>query len=445
MKILSLLVLFFFTASAGITVKHAWSRVQKLHHGLKAAAYDVHRMRLQSESIDGLGLPTLSLTANYTHLNEPVGLDISDLSGTLNSLSLPIKIPSEIDFLDDDIVMIDLHVLWPLYTGGKIEAAKDASAAKVYEAIAQSKMEKDKVFLKLVKYYYGVVMMKSLYQTRLESEKALRLHYAHAKKMKKQGQITKLELLNAQVKLDAARIERKKAKHQLEIITSAFAMFIQQKKRPSSRLFVSGVAGTQERYIRKSLKQHPGLSLLDAKSDQAEALVKIENAAWYPQVLGYGNVNLYKGDSPMEEMAPSWMVGVMLKFDIVTGKDREKEVESARLLKAKVTALKAQTKKDLRLAIEKVYREMMLYREEFTALNSSLVLARENYRLRSIAFREGLATSTEVVDAQMFLSGAKTQRLNAAYHYVKKLSELSVLSGDKALFFKIEHKSKKVK
>jgi len=445
LKIILLSLLCVLYGSAGITIKHAWDRVQRLHHGLKATKHDIHRMRLKSDSIDGLGLPTLSLTANYTHLNEPVGLDISDLSGTLNSLSLPIKIPSEIDFLDDDIVTIDLHVLWPLYTGGKIKAAKSATAAKVAEAIAQSKMEQDKVFLKLVKYYYGVVMMQSLYQTRLESERALRLHYTHARKMKKQGQITQIELLNAKVKLDAARIERKKAKHQWEIVRSAFHMFIQQKKRPSSSLFISRIAGTQERYIRKSMKQYAGLSVLDAKADQAAALVEIEDAAWSPQVLGYGNLNLYNGDSPMEEMTPSWMLGVALKFDIVTGKDRAKEVEAARLLQAKVAEIKSQSQKDLRLAIEKVYREMMLYREEFAALSSSLALASENYRLRSIAFKEGLSTSTEVVDAQMFLSGAKTQRLNAAYNYIKKLSELSVLSGEKALFFKVERKSKKVK
>lgn len=74
-----------------------------------------------------------------------------------------------------------------------------------------------------------------------------------------------------------------------------------------------------------------------------------------------------------------------------------------------------------------------------------MALAHENYKLRSLAFKEGLATSVEVVDAQMLLSGAKTQRLNAAYNYVKKLAELSVLSGDNDLFFKFEQSGKGIK
>ena len=446
MKIISLVILLVIHSSAsGISVKSAWNRVQKLHSGLQASRLDIQRMRLKSESINGLGFPTLSVTANYTHLNEPIGLDISGLSNRLNSLPIPITIPSEIDFLDDDIATVDLHLLWPLYTGGKIEAAKRATSAKVDEAIAQSKMEKDKIFLKLVKYYYGVVMTKSLYQTRVASQKALRLHYNHAKKMKKQGQITKLELLNAQVKLNGARIDRERAKHQLDIITSAFEMFIQKKRKPKSGLFVATVGGSQERYIQKSFSKYPVLSLLDAKAIQASALVDIERANWYPQLLGYGNINLYRGDSPMEKVTPSWMIGVILKFDIVTAKDRDKEVEAAMLLESKVSSIKSQSKRDLKLAIESVYHEMILYRDEFDSLSSSISLSKENYRLRSIAFKEGLSTSAEVVDAEMFLSGAKTKRLNAAYNYIKKLAELSVLSGEKSLFFKIERKSKKVK
>jgi len=72
-------------------------------------------------------------------------------------------------------------------------------------------------------------------------------------------------------------------------------------------------------------------------------------------------------------------------------------------------------------------------------------LAHENYRLRELAFSEGLSTSVELVDAQIFLLGAKTKRLNAAYNFVQKLSQLSVLSGDREMFFQIEELSERIK
>ncbi len=95
--------------------------------------------------------------------------------------------------------------------------------------------------------------------------------------------------------------------------------------------------------------------------------------------------------------------------------------------------------------MEKTYKEMLQYKTEYEALNSSLLLARENLRLRELAFKEGLATSVDVVDAQMFLTGAKTKKLNAIYNYVQKISQLAVLSGKSELFFELEHTSMEIK
>ncbi len=72
-------------------------------------------------------------------------------------------------------------------------------------------------------------------------------------------------------------------------------------------------------------------------------------------------------------------------------------------------------------------------------------MAEENLRLRELAFKEGLSTSVEVVDAQMFLTGAKTNRLNAIYNYVQKISQLAVLSGNSELFFELEQTSMEIK
>ena len=160
-----------------------------------------------------------------------------------------------------------------------------------------------------------------------------------------------------------------------------------------------------------------------------------------PEVAAFGNYNLYKDDSPIMSTLPTWFAGVMVKIDLLQRKDRSEEIQAAQLLNDKVKYLKLEAIDNLALLVEKTYKEMMSDREEFNALNSSLSLAHENYRLRSVAFKEGLSTSVELVDAQMFLLGAKTKRLNAAYNFVQKLSQLSVLSGDREMFFRVQELS----
>ncbi len=445
MKILIGIIFITISLFSQISIKKAWHTVESQNDALKASHADVKHSQLKQESAEGMYLPSVSISGSYTHLNDPIGLDTSGISNVLGSLPIPIPFPSEIDFLDQDIALVDLQVLYPLYMGGKIDAAQDAYAGKVSEARAKHRMAKDKAFLQLVKLYYGVVMTRSMHKTRLESQKALNLHYDHAKKLKKEGQISRAEVLNARVKLDIAKIETTKAAHKVDIVTSAFYKMIKSKNDPKSSLFVLKKIGSKYKYANKSVENYAAMDVLNAKSKQASAMIEIEEAAWHPEVLGYANMNLYKGDSPLEEMAPDWMVGVGVKFDLFSRKDRAKEIEAAKVLHYKVASLKAQAKDDLRLAVQKTYNEILLYRDEFDSLNSSMALAHENYKLRSLAFKEGLATSVEVVDAQMLLSGAKTQRLNAAYNYVKKLAELSVLSGDNDLFFKFEQSGKGIK
>jgi outer membrane protein TolC len=145
------------------------------------------------------------------------------------------------------------------------------------------------------------------------------------------------------------------------------------------------------------------------------------------------------------EMAPEWLAGVALKIDLIQQKDRAQEIQAAKLLHSKLHHLHEQAKEDLELLVHKTYNEMLLYRDEFYSLSASIELAQENYRLRSIAFSEGLVTSADVVDAQMFLAASQTKRLNAAYNFVQKVSQLAVLSGERALFFESLSASKEIK
>ncbi len=427
---------------ADISIQNAWENVLNKHNALKASSADVTHAKLKQESAEGMYLPSVTLTGSYMHLNDPIGLDTSEVSGFFGALPLPIPFPSEIDFLDQDIFLVDLQVLYPLYMGGKIDAAQDAYAGKSAEARARHRIAEDKAFLHLVKLYYGVVMTKSLYHTRIEAQKALQLHYDFSEKLKREGQIAKAELLNARVKLNAAKIESMKSKHKKKIVQSAFYKMIQRNSNPKSFLFIARNISTQQHYSQSSIDSYAAIDVLNAKSTQSAAMVQIEKSAWEPEVVGFANVNVYKGDSPLEELAPSWMVGVGVKFDIFSRKDRSKEIEAAKVLQYKVSSLKLQAQEDLRVAVQKTYDEMKLYKNEFDSLSASMELSKENYKLRTLAFKEGLGTSVDVVEAQMFLSASKTQRLNAAYNYVKKLSELSVLSGERELFFALEKRSK---
>ena len=440
MRIFLALSLLSFSLLANISIQEAWQKAELHNEGVKASSSDVTRAELKKSSAESMYLPSVTITGSYTHLSEPVKIE-GELDLSTLPIPLPGAIPFKMDLSKEDVFLADLHLLWPLYVGGRIDAAQDIYAAQISEAKALKEMKKDSEFLKLVKYYYGVVVSESLYKTRVEAKKALQIHYKNAKKLKEQGQIAKIELLNAEVKLDAARIDVTKAKHKLEIAKSALFSLTKAKPEPSSKLFVNENMKDEAYYKNETEANYAGLKVLDAKASQSSSLVEIKEAAWMPEVVAYGNYNLYKDDSPIMSTLPTWFAGVMIKIDLLQRKDRSEEVQVAKLLNDKVKYLKLEALDGLALLVEKTYKEMMSDREEFNALNSSLKLAKENYKLRSVAFKEGLSTSVELVDAEMFLLGAKTKRLNAAYNFVQKLSQLSVLAGDREIFFRVDELS----
>ncbi len=418
---------------AATSIEDAWQSIEIKNSGLKAAKNDISIAEMKKNAAKSMYLPSVSVTGSYTHLSEKVNLDTSEISAMMAHFSIPF--PSTIDLSEQDVFLADLQLLWPLYVGGKIDAAQDIYKAAADEAKALKEMKKDKEFLKLVKYYYGVVVSELLYKTRLKSKEALELHYENAKKLKEQGQIAKIELLNTKVELDAAKVDLLKAKHKLELAHSALNSLVEQNITPSSKLFINFFEKEQEYYEHKTRDDYAGMKIFDAKEKQSKAFISIKEASYKPEIMAFGNYNLYKDKSALMESLPQWFGGVMVKINLVARNDRSEDLEAAKLTKTKIQNLREESLKNLALLVEKTYKEMLAAKDEYILLNSTLALAEENYRLRTISFREGLSTSVELVDAQMNLLGAKTKRLNVAYTYVQKLSQLCVLSGEREIFF----------
>jgi len=423
------------TLFASVTIEDAWHLVEDKNSGMQASKHDMQAAKLKRDSAKSMYLPAISLSASYTHLDKPIDLDTSGISELMAHFSIPF--PSTLNLSEQDIFLADLQMMWPLYVGGKIDAAQDIYSAKIDEAEAMLEMKKDKEFLKLVKYYYGEVVSDALCKTRKEALKALQLHYENAQKLSAQGQIAKVELLNAEVKRDAAKIAYEKSLDNLAITKRALALLIHSDAALSSSLFIYKYNESFPYYEKALEEKSATLDLFDAKSKQTQSLIEIKKAAFKPDVIGFADYNLYRDDSLLMQSLPNWFAGVMLKFDLIAREDRSEEISIAKLQDAKVIALKKEALENLRILLEKSYKEMLSSLKEYESLDSSLALAKENYRLRSLSFKEGLATSSDVVDAQLFLESIKTKRLNAAYNYVLKLSQLLVLSGEREKFFDI--------
>ena len=175
---------------------------------------------------------------------------------------------------------------------------------------------------------------------------------------------------------------------------------------------------------------HPALLLLQAKQQQAEGLIAVERGGYKPTVFLYGNHTLYDDDTLLADLTPDWIVGVGVKIPLFSRDGHSGKIRAAESALAQARYMRSQTAQDLQLLLQQSYNQMLGANDQVASLNSTLALAAENRRLRDIAFKQGLSTSLERVDAEIKLSGARIQRLLAEYNYLIALAKLSSITGD---------------
>lgn len=366
-------------------------------------------------------------------MDKPIEFDLKELNSVISippSLGGIIAGIPPLPLSEQDIFSASLQAMWPIYTGGQITAAQGIHAAMVAEKQQELQLATRDLFTLLVDRYYAVDVTLALVNTQTDLVGSLAKHVDHALALEREGQIAKVERLNAQVALDNAKVNLGSARRQHEMAVIALARMLQQSQvSTNSPLFVLPQAPSFAQLSQITLSQHPALKLLEAKETQANGLIALEKGKYHPTVFLFGNYTLYEEDTLLTSITPDWMVGVGVNVPLISRDGRSGKVEAAKsaLLQARYT--KAQTKQDLSLLVDQSYRQLLQAEEEVTALDTSLELAIENLRLRDIAFNQGLSTSIDRVDAELKLSAVKTQQLAARYRYVQAYARLMAISG----------------
>ncbi|MDF2152270.1 TolC family protein [Vibrio sp. CAU 1672] len=427
--------------AAPITFDNAWTLLQENNYSLKAQRANVENYQHLQSATDNLNLPQITIGANYTRLDTDVTVSGKQL---LDSTGQHIAVPPVFQpifsalasttstITERDIFSSSIRAIWPIFTGGRINAAQSAAEGKTNEAKSQFAMEQQARFEDLSKYYFSVVLAKEVLATRQAVEAGLKKHRDFAIKLEQQGQIARVERLQAEASLDKAKVDTQKAISDLTIAQSALGKILAQDDavEPAESLFINQNLPPLSAFIDQTLTTYPGLALLEAKHKQAASLIQAEKGKYYPEVYLYGDYSLHEDDSLASQMKPDWLVGVGVRIPLIESSGRSERVKAAHSLVTQVNALKAQARQDLSLLVQKTYLEAQQAIDEVSGLESSLMLADENLSLREKAFTQGLSSSLDVVDAQLYVASIETQRSAARFRYLISLTKLLALSSE---------------
>ena len=419
---------------------------------LKAAAYEARAAQQQRRAAIGLRMPQINVTGAYAYMAKDIGFDFNEMKGPAKDLagkilgSGIITDPAIIQgiqgllnpmmdadwFLkvqDQSLGFVGGEVTVPIWMGGKINAANRAARINEKTAVEQGNQTRNALISELVERYFGLALATQVVAVRQQVVDGVRRHLEDARALERNGMIAQTERLYVEFKMAEAERELANAKLQAETIASALSNTLGRESdwRPVTAMFLLAKVEDLAYYQDLAQARNPLLSQVSLKRELAQEGVRAQRADFLPQVAAIGGGSFY--NYQVAGLVPRWAVGVGVNIKIFDGLNREYKYSAAKQTVRRVGELQNKAGKDIAVLVEKLYNQMMNYRNQMTSIDASLKFAEEYLRMKNAAFLEGMSSSSDLIDAELNLAGVRTERLQAAYNYDLLLARLLEAAG----------------
>lgn len=394
----------------------------------------------------GLRMPQLGVTAAYTYMSEDI--KAFDLNGEKNAaleqigqLPLPFPIPPEIiqavkgldlslTLQQRQFAVVGATVAVPLYTGGKINAAVNAAKINIEKSDQEALRVQTDLFAEVVERYYGLSLARHVLRVREEVTAGMRKHLEDAEKLEANGMIASTEKLYAEMYLAQAEGEQTAAALQIGTVNRALGASLGQTADylPVTALFVIDELKPLSYFQERVKRNSPILKQVELTRRLAAEGVRAARASFLPEIAAIGAVNAW--DWQLTDLAPRWTVGAGIKLRIFDGLSSEYKHAAAKKEMRQAEVMQTKAENDLMALTEKLYNQLKSSAAEVHALGASVAFAESYLNAKQKAFSEGMAPSSDVVDARLNLAKAKVERLAAACTFDIALAQLLALAGE---------------
>ncbi len=332
---------------------------------------------------------------------------------------------------EKNFATVSADFAWPIYAGGKIKASNDAAATELSISREEMRQTEGALLAELASRYYGLTLALQVFEVRKQMFEISEQHYNDAQKLFDNGMIANVELLHAKVAKNEAERELKEAERNIEIIRSGLDATLSMDSvftiLPASHLFINKELSDISFWINKAYDENPQLKQIEGKKELVTIKNKVNKGNYLPSVAMLGTYNL--ADKNLSSYVPDWMVGVGLKWSLFEGLGRNNTFKAGKTMEQQVNFAEQKAHSDLKAYLNKLYEELQMQLEQINELESTLNLAEEYSESTQKAFKEGLATSTSVVEAYTKVAQVKALRLKVFYDYDVTLATLLQTAG----------------
>ncbi|MFH1079852.1 MAG: TolC family protein [Pseudomonadota bacterium] len=419
------LVLVFLVMAPGVS---AAERVFTLDESIETALKQSVLIRAAQEGVLGAEaqkkeaftgfLPKLSTSYSYTWLNTaPYSYmpPIPPLTTSWNRLTVGSQ---------DNYAWV-VEAKQPLFAGGGIAA--NYEAGKIGFEISQ--MEKNAVTQDIVQEvkvsYFNILKAEKLLGVARQSLEQLQAHRNVAQNFFDVGLIPRNDLLQSEVQVANGEQFLIRMENSVELAKSKFNTIL--RRNINEPVQVEDILAYRpydlkmEDCIRTAMENRPEIKSQALKVDQAKSLVKAARSDFFPTLSAVGHYERV-GDTPGVAGTPfkdseNWYVMGVASWTFWEWGKTKYRVDASRSRENQSIDLLNNTRDQIALEVKNAYLVILESEKQVMVTKKAIEQAQENFRINEERYREQVATSTDVLDAQTLLTRAKSDYANALGEY----------------------------
>jgi len=378
-------------------------------------------------------LPDAKASASYLRVNA-VNVDLKTKSNSGGGGTTP---PVEQPKVSQALYGL-MNVSLPIYTGGKIRYGIESSKFLEKATLLDAESDKDEVIQNTIEAFANLFKAKTAVRLVQENLNEAQLRTKELTNMEKNGLLARNDLLKAQLRESNMEYNLSDAENSWQLANVNMNLMLGLPTAMELVLDTSGLGKKEDSrvlddFLNAARTNRKDIAAVDLRKKAAESGVKSAKGDLYPSLaLTGGYIGL---DIPDFLSIPAAMnVGVGVSYNIGSLWKNKAKVQQAEARVKQLTFTEAMMDDNMQLDVNKSYLSLMTNRKQIQVSAKAVEQAEENYRIVKNKFDNSLATTTDLLDADIAQLQARLSytlsRADAFVAYHKLLQTAGLLSAE---------------
>ncbi|HKB84641.1 MAG TPA: TolC family protein [Ignavibacteriaceae bacterium] len=448
----TLLVLFSssYSQTKTFTLDEAIKTALNNNSDVKIAEMNVKKASAAVHEAFGYALPSLDLTAGFTHFLEKPKTPFPDFEALLGNATYSILFDENVIPRDDNKFKSVGYSLQSFALANNYETNlqltqilfssavfRGIGASQIYLDLSKAQLKNtiSATVLNVEKAFYGVQLTKEVYLITKASFENAQENYKNVSALYGQGLVSEFDNLQAEVQVENIRPTLLDMENRLK--DAADGLKILLGLNPENEIDVEGEIAYQPMPIPETqdvvdevLKSNLSLQTLSLKAQVDDAFIDLDRAEYWPNIAAFGNYS-YAGSGEKWDFQnySSLMVGVNFSINLWKGQRTAHRVEQSTLTYQQTEEQVSQLKDYLTAQVKSKINELHRVQTVVETQDKNVSLAERAYQISTVRYKEGTSSQLEVQNADIALRQARLNRLQTVYSYLITRYELEQMIG----------------